>query len=57
MERLLETENLNEFVQFLNEDLLFPYFRKGVPSVFNEMKRLYTSADKYKIIENVLLAH
>lgn len=57
MERLVVTQSPDEFIKFLNEDLIYPYFRKGIPSVFNEIKRLYSSPEKSKIIETVLEEH
>lgn len=34
---------------------ILPYFRKGIPSLFSELKHLYTDNEKVQIIEKVLL--
>ena len=37
-------------------EYLIPYFQKGLPSLFSEIKYLYNNAEKRLIIEDVLLS-
>lgn len=36
---------------------MLPYFRKGIPSLFSEIKHLYSGTGNAEIIENVLLTN
>ena len=45
----------NEFKSALVEYLI-PYFQKGLPSLFSEIKYLYNDSEKRVIIEEVLLS-
>lgn len=41
--KLLEMLDDEEFINKFNEELLIPYFRKGIPSVFKTFKKFYSN--------------
>lgn len=36
---------------------IIPYYRKGIPSLFSEIKHLYSDAEKVAAIEKIILAN